>query len=146
MNKVAIVTDSTAYLPPELITEFDIKVIPLVVIWDGDSFEDSVDITPTQFYTRLEKSPSLPSTSQPPETKFVEIFSKLLNKGMDVVAILISSGISGSVNSALQAKNEIGSDRVVVVDSQTAAMATGLHVLAAARKAEAGVVWRRLRK
>ena len=57
---------------------------------------------------------------------------------MDVVAILISSGISGTVNSALQAKNEIGSDRVVVIDSQTAAMATGLHVLAAARKAEAG--------
>ncbi len=57
---------------------------------------------------------------------------------MDVVAILISSGISGTVNSALQAKNEIGSDRVVVIDSQTAGMATGLHALAAARKAEAG--------
>ena len=138
MNKVAIVTDSTAYLPPELIAEYDIKVIPLVVIWDGDSFDDGVDITPTQFYTRLEKSSSLPSTSQPSEAKFVDIFSKLLNKGMDVVAILISSGISGTVNSALQAKNEIGSDRVVVIDSQTAAMATGLHVLAAARKAEAG--------
>ncbi len=138
MNKVAIVTDSTAYLPPELITKYNIKVVPLVVIWDGDSFEDGVDITPTQFYTRLEKSPSLPSTSQPPEAKFVEIFSKLLNEDMDVVAILISSGISGTVNSALQAKNEIGSDRIVVIDSQTAAMATGLHVLAAARKAEAG--------
>jgi len=138
MNKVAIVTDSTAYLPAELIAEYDIKVIPLVVIWDGDSFEDGVEITPTQFYTRLEKSSSLPSTSQPSEAKFVEIFSKLLNKDMDVVAILISSGISGTVNSALQAKNEIGSDRVVVIDSQTAAMATGLHVLAAARKAEAG--------
>jgi len=137
MNKVVIVTDSTAYLPPKLISEYNIKVIPLVVIWDGDSFEDGVDITPTQFYTRLEKSPTLPSTSQPPEAKFVEIFSKLLNEDMDVVAILISSGISGTVNSALQAKNEIGSDRVVVIDSQTAAMATGLHVLAAARKAEA---------
>ena len=57
---------------------------------------------------------------------------------MDVVAILISSGISGTINSTLQAKNEIGSDRVVVNDSQTAALATGLHVLAAARKAEAG--------
>lgn len=138
MNKVAIITDSTAYLPPELITEYDIKVIPLVVIWDGDSYADGVDITPTQFYTRLEKSPSLPSTSQPPAADFNEIFSKLLNEGKDVLAILISSGISGTVNSALQAQAEIGSDSVVVVDSQTAAMATGLHVLAAARKAAAG--------
>ena len=56
---------------------------------------------------------------------------------MDVVAILISSGISGTINSALLAKNEIGSDRVVVIDSQTAAMATELHVLAAAWIAEA---------
>ncbi len=78
MNQVAIVTDSTAYLPPELIAEYKINVIPLVVIWDGDSFEDGVDITPTQFYTRLAKSPSLPSTSQPSEAKFVEIFSNLL--------------------------------------------------------------------
>ena len=74
MKKVAIVTDSTAYLPPELITKNNIKVIPLVIIWDGDSFEDGVHITPTQFCTRLEKSPSLPSTSQPLEAKFVEIF------------------------------------------------------------------------
>ena len=138
MNKVAIITDSTAYLPPELITEYDIKVIPLEVIWDGDSFADGVDITPTQFYTRLAKSPSMPSTSQPPEAEFVSIFTELLNEGQDVLAILISSGISGTVNSALQAKAEIGSDHVVVIDSQTAAMATGLHVLAAARKAAAG--------
>jgi len=138
MNKVAIVTDSTAYLPPEIIAEYDIKVIPLSVIWDGDSYADGVDITPTQFYTRLAKSPSMPSTSQPSEAVFVEIFSKLLDEGKDVLAILISSGISGTVNSALQAKTEIRSDRIVVIDSQTTAMATGLHVLAAARKAETG--------
>jgi len=138
MNKVAIVTDSTAYLPPELITEYDIKVIPLEVIWDGDSYADGIDITPTQFYTRLARSSSMPSTSQPPEAEFVNIFTELLNEGNDVLAILISSGISGTVNSALQAKAQIESDHVVVIDSQTAAMATGLHVLAAARKAAAG--------
>jgi len=138
MNKVAIITDSTAYLPPELITEYDIKVIPLAVIWDGESFADGVDITPTQFYTRLSKSSTMPSTSQPPEAEFVKVFSELLEEDKDVVAILISSGISGTVNSALQAQSEIGSDRIVVVDSKTAAMATGLHVLAAARAAAAG--------
>ncbi len=138
MNKVAIITDSTAYLPPNLIAEYDIQVVPLAVIWDGDSLADGVDITPTQFYTRLETSPTMPSTSQPPAGEFKEVFSKLINEGKDVLAILISAGISGTVNSALQAQSEIDSDRIVVIDSHTAAMATGLHVLAAARKAAAG--------
>ncbi len=138
MNKVVIITDSTAYLPPDLVAEYDIQVVPLIVIWDGDSLADGVDITPTQFYTRLETSPTMPSTSQPPAGEFKEIFSKFINEGRDVLAILISAGISGTVNSALQAQSEIDTDRIVVIDSQTAAMATGLHVLAAARKAAAG--------
>ena len=138
MNKVAIVTDSTAYLPPDLIEKLGITVIPLNVIWDGESYADGIDITPAAFYERLEQSSTLPSTSQPPASAFIECFNNLLTKDLDVVAILISSGISGTVNSALQAENEIGSDRVVVIDSQTAAMATGLIVLAAARKAAEG--------
>jgi DegV family protein with EDD domain len=138
MNKVAIVTDSTAYLPPEIIAEYEIQVVPLVVIWDGESYRDGLDITPTEFYTRLEKSQTLPSTSQPSAGAFKEVFNKLLQEKKAVVAILISSGISGTVNSALQAQAEIGSDQVVVIDSQTASMAIGLHVLAAARKAADG--------
>lgn len=138
MNKVAIITDSTAYLPPNLIEELGISIIPLNVIWDGESYADGVDIHPTDFYTRLEKSATLPSTSQPAAAEFKACFEKLLNEEKDVIAILISSGISGTVNSALQAQKEIGSERVVVIDSQTAAMATGLIVLMAARKAAAG--------
>ncbi len=138
MNQVAIITDSTAYLPPELVEELGILAIPLNVIWDGKSYLDGVDIKPSEFYRRLEKSSTLPSTSQPPAAAFKESFSKLLAEGKDVVAVLISSGISGTVNSALQAQNELGSDRVVVIDSRTAAMATGLIVLLAARKAAGG--------
>jgi DegV family protein with EDD domain len=138
MNPVAIVTDSTAYLPSELIEKYQIQVIPLSVIWDGESFEDGVDITTSQFYDRLEKSSSLPSTSQPPAGRFKDCFSALLESGKDVVAILISSGISGTVNSALQAQADLSPSRIEVIDSRTAAMATGLHVLAAARKAAEG--------
>ncbi len=137
MNKIAIVTDSTA-LPSEIAKKFDITVIPLSVIWDGESYADGVDITPTEFYNRLAKSDTMPSTSQPPAAAFNACFKELLKQGKDVIAILISSGISGTVNSALQAKQEIGSERISVVDSKTAATATGLHVLAAARKAAAG--------
>lgn len=138
MNKVAIVADSTAYLPPDIIEKYQIQIIPLSVIWDGDTYLDGVDITTNQFYDRLEKSPSLPSTSQPSAGEFKACFSALLERGKDVAAILISSGISGTVNSALQAQAELDSTRIEVIDSQTAAMATGLHVIAAARKAVEG--------
>lgn len=138
MNQVAIVTDSTAYLPIEILEKYQIQVIPLSVIWEGESFEDGVDITTSQFYNRLEKFPSLPSTSQPSAGRFKDCFSTLLESGKDIVAILISSGISGTVNSALQAQADLDPTRIEVIDSQTAAMATGLHVLAAARKAAAG--------
>jgi DegV family protein with EDD domain len=138
MNQVAIVTDSTAYLSQKILDELNIRSIPLSVIWDGESFADGVDITPMEFYTRLAKSDTMPSTSQPSAAAFKDCFNELLEGGKDVVAILISSGISGTVNSATQAQKEINSDRVAVVDSKTAAMATGLHVLAAARKAAEG--------
>ena len=138
MNQVAIVTDSTAYLPPEIIEKYQIQVIPLSVIWDGDSYQDGVDITTSQFYTRLENSPTLPSTSQPPAGEFKDCFSTLLQDGKDVVAILISSGISGTVNSALQGQADFDPSRIEIIDSLTAAMATGLHVIAAAKKAAEG--------
>jgi DegV family protein with EDD domain len=138
MNPVAILTDSTAYLPPSIQQEFDIRIIPLTVIWDGDTYADNVDITPKEFYTRLASSDTLPSTSQPSAGDFKKHFNELLEQGKDVIAILISSGISGTVNSALQAQSDLGSDRISVVDSKTAAMATGLHVLVAARKAAEG--------
>jgi DegV family protein with EDD domain len=138
MSKVAILTDSTAYLPQEIIDRYQIQVIPLSVIWDGESYLDGIDITPSQFYSRLVKSTSLPSTSQPPAGEFKKIFSSLLDSGKDVMAILISSAVSGTVNSAIQAQVELDQSRIIVIDSKTAAMATGLHVIAAARKAAEG--------
>ncbi len=138
MNEVAIVTDSTANLPPAILEEFHVQVIPLTLIWDGVSYADGVDITTSEFYNRLATSSTLPSTSQPPAAAFKDCFQDLLAEGKDVVAILISSGISGTVNSALQAQTELDPGRVEVVDSKTAGMAAGLHILAAARKAVAG--------
>ncbi len=138
MNPVAIVTDSTTNLPEALLTQYHIEVIPLCVIWEDQSLLDGVDITPEEFYLRLEKSETLPSTSQPSVAAFQSVFEKLLGEGKDVLAVLISSGISGTVHSAEQARQQLETDRIEVVDSQTAAMATGLHLLAAARRAEQG--------
>ncbi|MEJ2413073.1 MAG: DegV family protein [Anaerolineales bacterium] len=137
-NQVAIVTDSTAYLPTPILEKYSIEVIPLVLIWDGETYQDGIDITPTEFYTRLASSDSLPSTSQPSVEAFKNSFQTLLDQGNDVAAILISSGISGTVNSALQAKTALNTDRIEIIDSRTAGMATGLQVVAAARTAASG--------
>lgn len=138
MSKVGVITDSTANLPEQLLTEYEIDVVPLNVIWDNQTFQDGIDITPDDFYTRLQESNSLPSTSQPSAAAFQSIFESHLKEDRAVLAVLISSEISGTVNSALQAARDLGSNQIQVVDSQTAGMATGLHVLAAARAAAEG--------
>jgi len=138
MSEVAVITDSTAYLPDQLLTQYRIGVVPLNVIWDNQTLQDGVDITPEDFYDRLEDSPTLPSTSQPSAAAFQAVFEKYLQEDRPVLAVLISSEISGTVNSALQAAQDLGTDQVRVVDSRTAGMATGLHVLAAARTAADG--------
>ncbi len=138
MNPVAILTDSTSYLPETVREQYRITVIPLSLIWEEDTYADGVDITPEEFYNRLESSASLPSTSQPSVAAFETAFQDLLDRGKDILAILISSGISGTVHSAQQAKKLLDTDRIRVVDSKTAGMASGLHIIAAARAAEAG--------
>ena len=138
MSKVAVVTDSTAYIPPEFLTKYAIEVVPLNVIWENQTYRDGVDLTPSEFYPRLEKAKDLPSTSQPAVSAFVSTFQKLREEGRDVIAVLISSGISGTVSSAEQACREMQDEFITVVDSRTAAMAAGLHVLAVARAAAEG--------
>jgi len=138
MGKVAIVTDSTAYLPQEIIDQYSIHVVPLFVNWDGETFLDGVDIMPKEFYERLQKSANLPTTSQPPVGAFEVMFQKLHAQGYDIISILISSGISGTVTSAIQAKELLPEANIEVIDSQTAAMAAGLHVFAVAQAAAEG--------
>jgi DegV family protein with EDD domain len=138
MSAVAVITDSTAYLPDQLLTQFQIGVVPLNVIWDNQTYQDGIDITPEDFYTRLQNSQTLPSTSQPSAAAFQAVFKDYLKLGRPVLAVLISSEISGTVNSAFQAVQDLNTDQVRVVDSRTAGMATGLHVLAAARAAADG--------
>ena len=138
MSEVAVITDSTAYLPDQLLTQFQIGVVPLNVIWDNQTYQDGIDITPEDFYSRLQNSETLPSTSQPSAAAFRAVFEDYLREGRPVLAVLISSEISGTVNSALQAAQDLNTDQVRVVDSRTAGMATGLHVLAAARAAAEG--------
>jgi len=140
MSKVAIVTDSTAFLPAGLLNQYAIKTTPLVVIWDEKTFEDGVDIQPGDFYTRLKTSKTMPSTSQASVGIMHSTFQNLIEQGFDVLGIFISSKLSGTIQSALQAKEMLGAagERVTIVDSLSTSMCMGFMVLAAARAIEKG--------
>lgn len=140
MSKVAIVTDSTSYIPREVREKFPITVVPQVVIWEGQTYEDDVTITPEQFYTRLRTAKVMPSTSQVSVVNMHKAYSTLLEKGFDVLGIFLSEKLSGTWQSALLGREQLtsGKEKVDFVDSQTTAMAMGFIVLHVARAAADG--------
>lgn len=138
MSKVAIVTDSTAYIPANLVQQYDIKVAPQVLVWGDETLRDGIDITPEAFYARLKTATTMPTTSQATIAEFREIFDPLVAGGYSILAVLISARLSGTIQSAEQAKAFYPGATIEIVDSESCAMAMGFQVLAAARAAEAG--------
>jgi DegV family protein with EDD domain len=137
-KKIVIVTDSSAYIPAEAMQGLDIAVIPLWLIWDEERFQDGVDITPGSFYKRLKESKTLPTSSQPSAKEF-EIFFRDLAKTYDeIICVLVSSKISGTVACAQAAQAEITDFAVHIVDALNSSMGLGFSVLAAARAATEG--------
>ncbi len=137
-QKILVITDSSASLPESLRQELDIHVIPLWLIWDNESFRDGVDIDPHSFYQRLKKSDTLPSSTQPSVEEFKEFILKRSGDWAGIVCVLASSQISGTVDSALAAMDQLPDIPVKVVDSFFSAMGQGLIAAAAARAAAAG--------
>jgi DegV family protein with EDD domain len=138
MSIVKIITDSTAYLPKTLIDQYSIEVVPLTLQWNGKSYRDGVDILPDEFYTRLSQSDTIPTTSQATVSEFFIPFKRILDEGNEAMVLPISSGISGSVFSAIQAKEMLKTDHIEVMDTKLVSMALGFMVLAAARAAQDG--------
>jgi DegV family protein with EDD domain len=141
-GRVAVVTDSTPYLPPSLIERHEIAQVSLYVGWDGDLRPESEYVDLDAFYVRLRDSPRLPTTSQPSVGDFVACYEPLVSAGRDVVSIHLASGLSGTCESARDAARamlEAGHPgRVEVIDSQTGAGGVGCMVITAARAAERG--------
>jgi len=135
---VAIVTDSTATLSPELVQQHDIHIIPLKVIFGQESYRDGIDIAPEEFYRRVEQNKELPTTSQPSVGEFVALYRRLAERYDGIVSIHISSKLSGTVGAAQSALAQFDAVPVRVVDSLSTAMGLGFVALAAARKAVAG--------
>jgi len=135
---VAVVTDSTSYIPQELREKYNISIVPLILVWDGVTYRDGFDITPEEFYKRLATSKTMPTSSQATLKDFTETFTRLLDEGYDILTIVISSRMSGTIRVAEQAKRELGADNIEIVDSLSTAMELGFHVLTAARAAADG--------
>ena len=139
MAKIALVTDSTSYIPADLVQRYHITVAPQVLIWGPETFQDGVDIQPDEFYTRLKTATIMPSTSQATVATFVKIFQGLLDEGYQILAMLVSERLSGTINSASQARLALPAGAPIeIVDSQSTAMALGFQVLSVARALEQG--------
>ncbi|MFG1953771.1 DegV family protein [Micromonospora sp. NPDC048830] len=134
---VAVVTDSTAYLPPELVRAHRITVVPLTVVLDGTEGQEGVDVLPADAARALGGRRVSVSTSRPAPEQFAGTYRRLLDNGADgVVSVHLSAGLSGTVEAARLAAAELG-DRVAVVDSRSTGMGLGFTALAAAEAAEA---------
>ncbi len=141
-RSVAVVTDSTPYLPPALIERWGIEQVSLYVGWDGDLQPERDYVDLDAFYARLHESPQLPTTSQPSVGDFLACYRPLLSAGHDVVSVHIAAGLSGTCESAREAARtaaEEGLPGVVhVLDSQTGAGGLGCLVVLAASAAARG--------
>ena len=144
MPSVAVVTDTTGYLPVEVAEANGVTLVSLYVNFGGERTEREADLADYDaFYEELRTADELPTTSQPSVGDFIEAYEPLLADGREVVSIHLSGGISGTVDSARQAKEALerdgrGGERVHVLDSETAAGGLGLVTMAAARRAIGG--------
>jgi DegV family protein with EDD domain len=135
---IRIITDSTCDLSREDQARLGISVVPLTVHFPDASYLDGLEITSEEFYLKLDKSETLPTTSQVSPQAFTEIFKEALDAGDDVVGIFISSEISGTYQSACMAKEALASDRVYIIDSRVATMSLALLVSEAVKARDAG--------
>ena len=138
MCPVAVVTDSTATLPQELVQRHNIHVAPLYINWDKARYRDGIDIQPKEFYQRLRKSTTLPTTSGAVQGEFLQIFEALRGKVDGIVGIVVSSELSAAYSAANNAKELVPEIPIKIIDSRISTMAMGFGVIAAAKVASGG--------
>ncbi len=138
MEKIKIITDSTADLPKEVYEKYDIEVLPLLINFGEESYLDGVEITPEELFGRIEKEGSLPTTAQVTPNRFMDAYKKYLDEGYKIISIHISSAMSGTYQSACIAKDTLESEDIFVIDSQNVTAALGMLVLKAVTLKEKG--------
>ncbi|MEC7919696.1 MAG: DegV family protein [Chloroflexota bacterium] len=128
MSKIALVTDSTCDLPESVVKDKNITVIPLNVHFGEETFLDGIDLQSNEFFEKLSTSEIHPQTSQPSVGRFVETYNDLLKKHDSILSLHISSKLSATYNSALQAQKEIGNEKIKVIDSMNGTLGLGAIV------------------
>jgi DegV family protein with EDD domain len=140
VTRIAIVTDSTSDLSPEIRSRFNVTTVPLNVHFGNESFRDQIDLTTDQFMERLQTTKDLPKTSQPSSGLFEETFRNLAKSHDAIVAVLISGKLSGTLQSATLAAEALGDQiPIEIVDSRNASLGLGFQVIRAAELAERGL-------
>ena len=139
MSWIAIVTDSAANLPPELVTRYGIQVVPLKLFWGGKTYRDGVDMSAGELYQHLRANPDeLPSTASPSVGDFLQTFSRLSQEADAIVSIHTAAELSATYAAAEQARSLTEGVPIEVIDSRTGTMGCGFVVLGAARAAARG--------
>lgn len=139
MNKVVIITDSTVDLSKDLIEKFEIKVMPLYVIFDDETFHDGVDIDNPKLFEKVEEYNKLPKTSGAAPGDFVKFFTPYIEEGYDIFYMGIGSDLSCTYRSAMIAADMFDEGRVVVCDSKNLSSGIGLLVIKAAKYRDMGL-------
>ncbi|TCT20458.1 DegV family protein with EDD domain [Melghiribacillus thermohalophilus] len=136
--KTAVLTDSTAYIPEDVRKKWGIHMVPLSVIFGEESYQEEIDITAEEFYSKVKQSNELPKTSQPSIGMITDLFEELSKDYDAVISIHLSSGISGTYQAAVSAGNMVEGIEVYPFDSEISCMAQGFYVLEAAQMAREG--------
>jgi len=136
---VKIVTDSLSDITGDMAEELGVSVVPVYVRFGEQIFRDRVEMTTEDFYQRLVNSPVLPTTTQPTPADFLDVYQKLAKETDEILVVNLSSKLSGTFESATQAKRMFeGKTRIEVIDSRAVIMGLGLIVIQAAQAAKAG--------
>ena len=135
---IKIIVDSTSDIPADLIKKYGIEVVPLTVNFEDKCYLDKIEITSQEFFSRLAEAEKLPTTSQASPGAFVEVFEKALEENYEILGIFISTKFSGTCESARMAKDMVGSDKIHIIDSQTACLGACLLILEAAKLVNKG--------
>ncbi|OFI05070.1 DegV domain-containing protein [Clostridium acetireducens DSM 10703] len=146
MDKIKIVTDSTADLPKEVVEKYNIDVLRLLVNFGQETYTDGLDINLKQLLNKMENSNIFPTTTQFNPQKFVQCYKKYLSEGYKILSIHLSSKMSGTYQSACIAKSMLQTDDIVVIDSQNVTSGLGLLVMKACRLREEGLSIKEIEK
>lgn len=133
---IRIVVDSTSDLTDEIIEKYNIKMVPLTVNFENESFLDKVELSTKEFFEKLEVAEKLPTTTLVSPGAFVEVFSEILMEGDQVLGLFIASELSGTYDSARMAKNMIGSDDIHIIDTRSVCLGSFALIIEAIKLVE----------